>query len=118
MTTLLENDDPISDNSDTGSTCVYSQKLQTHKSGKVENRTLVIGCLNVCGLKRRALYPEFSEFINNFDILGTVETKLDSTDVISLQGYKFINCPRKQAVLRRSGDIGVYIKSDIASFIS
>ena len=118
MTILLENDDLISDNSDMGSTCVYSQKLQTHKSGKVENRNLIIGCLNVCGLKRRALYPEFSEFIKNFDILGTVETKLDSTDVISLQGYKFINCPRKQAVLRRSGGIGVYIKSDIASFIS
>ena len=79
---------------------------------------MLIGCLNVCGLKRRALYPDFSDLVRTFDIFCTVETKLNEMDVISLQGYNFINCPRKQTVIRRSGGIGVYIKSELASSIT
>ena len=104
--------------SDFYSNCLNSQRLKIHTKGKEQSRDLLVGCLYVCGLKRRALYPDFSDLIRKFDIFCAVEIKLDSTDVISLQGYQFINCPRKQSVLRRSGGIGVYIKTDIASFVS
>ena len=52
-----------------------------------EGRKLKIASLNVCGLKRRAQYPEFEEFIKNNDIVCLSETKHDETDVISFTGY-------------------------------
>ena len=102
----------------TESNCLNSQRFKIHTKGKEQSRDLLVGCLNVCGLKRRAVYPYFSDLIRKFDIFCAVETMLDFTDVISLQDYQFINCPRKQPVLRRSGGICVYIKTDIASFLS
>ena len=105
-------------NAKTDSHCLNSQRLKIHAEWKEQSRDLLDGCLNVCGLKRRALYPDFSDLIRIFYMFCAVETKLDSTDVIPLQGYQFIICPRKQSTLRRSGGIGVYIKTDIASFLS
>lgn len=77
-----------------------------------------IGTLNVCGLKTRALYPDFKTLIEKYDIFCTVETKLDIHDIISLQGYHFISSPRKQPVLRKSGGIGIYIKQEILKYVS
>ena len=64
------------------------------------------------------MFPEFSDLIKNYDIFCTVETKLDMHDIISLQGYQYINCPRKQTVLRKSGGIGVYIKNELFDSVS
>ena len=69
---------------------------------------LSIGCLNVCGLKRRTQYPEFVELVKKHDILCVCETKLDKEDVISCDGYTFINEPRKQAYIRKSGGLGFF----------
>ena len=52
-------------------------------------RSLNFGTLNVCGLKKRLDYPEFLTTISSYDILCIAETKLDSTDVISVPGYTF-----------------------------
>lgn len=38
---------------------------------------LNLGLLNVCGLKRRSLFPEFIELINKFDLFLVTETKID-----------------------------------------
>ena len=78
----------------------------------------MIGTLNVCGLKRRSLYPEFVDLIKRYDISCALETKLDSTDIITLQGYQFINCPRKQSFIRKSGGIGFFIKDELYNFTS
>ena len=51
--------------------------------------SLTIGSINVCGLKRRAEYPEFSDILSKYDLLCVTETKLGQTDVVSVPGYTF-----------------------------
>ena len=43
---------------------------------------------------------------------------VEKSAIISLQGYQYINCPRKQTVLRKSGGIGVYIKNELFDSVS
>ena len=79
---------------------------------------LSVGSLNVCGLKRRILYPEFIDLAHNFDILCLSETKLLDTDVISCEEYTFFSHPRKQKFYRRSGGIGFLVRNRIANFVT
>ena len=51
--------------------------------------------------------------IKTFDILLVSETKLDTYDVISIDGYAFINVPRKAKYLRKSGGLGAFIKQEL-----
>lgn len=54
-------------------------------------KQLLFGSVNVCGLKRRLDYPEFVNTICKYDILCFTETKLDSTDVVSVPGFNFLS---------------------------
>ena len=80
--------------------------------------TLSVGILNVCGLKRRILYPEFIDLAHNFDILCLSETKLLDKDVISCEEYTFFSHPRKQKFYRRSGGIGFLVRNRIANLVT
>ena len=76
------------------------------------NRTQFrIGSLNVCGLKKRAEYPDFIDMVESFDLICFSESKIDDTDVISFPGYCNIAQPKKQKFLRKSGGISVYLKN-------
>ena len=44
----------------------------------VNNNVVNIFTLNVCGLIRRIQYPEFLEFINNYEILDFYGKKTDN----------------------------------------
>ena len=79
---------------------------------------LKIGTLNVCGLKRRLNYPEFQDLIKQFDIFCVSESKLGKYDDITLEGYTFLSQYRKQHFIRKSGGIGVFLKSDIAPYVT
>ena len=46
--------------------------------------------LNVCGLKRKVLFPEFSSLVSNYDVFSVCETKLDKYDLTDLPDYIFI----------------------------
>lgn len=81
-------------------------------------KNFLIGTLNVCGLKRRSVYPEFYELVRKYDIFCTVETKLDKHDIVYLPGYQFISMPRKQKYIRKSGGIGFFVKDEIYDYIS
>lgn len=76
------------------------------------------GSLNVCGLKRRIQYPDFCELVGKYDIFCVNETKLDDFDTINIDGYDFLSQCRKQAYIRKSGGIGVFIKQTISSYVS
>ena len=78
---------------------------------------LKFGTLNVCGLKQRLQYPEFTKLINEFDIFCVTETKLDMYDIILLENFTFLSKPRMQKTKRKSGGIGVFIKSSLKDFI-
>lgn len=84
----------------------------------VKNFNIKTGCLNVCGLRRRLSYPEFSDKLKRYEIVGVLETELDTYDVIDVEGYSFIQQPRKQNYLRKSGGIGVFIKDCLASYVN
>ena len=64
-----------------------TRKCNANKNTQLNQ--LAIGLLNVCGLKRRSLFPEFSELIHNYDLFMVTETKLDLTDII-VTGYMVI----------------------------
>lgn len=81
-------------------------------------KQLLFGSVNVCGLKRRLDYPEFVNTICKYDILCFTETKLDSTDVVSVPGYNFLSQHRKQNYIRKSGGIGVLYKSELSSNVT
>ena len=72
----------------------------------------------MCGLRRRSNFPEFLEFVQQFDLLCFTETKINQTDVISFPGYDCIAQPRKQPFRRRSGGISIYFKDKFSRFIS
>ncbi len=78
---------------------------------------LKLATLNISGLKRRLIYPEISEFINQNDVVCLTETHTEVDDVIELPGFSSIAKHRKQAVLRKSGGIGVFVKNSISSYI-
>lgn len=46
--------------------------------------------LNVSGLKRRLNYPEFLEQMKHYDVIILLETKLDTTDIVDIDGYTFV----------------------------
>ena len=50
----------------------------------------------MCGLRRKILYPKFTELVSQFDIFCVSETKLDDYDIISIDGYDFFSQCRKQ----------------------
>ena len=48
---------------------------------------------NVCGLTRRADYPEFIELVNKCDLIYFSESKIDEKDVVLIPGYMSIDQP-------------------------
>ena len=71
--------------------------------------------MNVCGLKRRICYPEFIEFINNYDLFCVIETKLDDYDNVSIPGYTYCYQNRKQVYKKKSGGIGIFIRNNLST---
>ena len=61
----------------------------TQSNSTISSDKLSVGSLNVCGLKRRILYTEFTDLVQSFDIFCLSETKLLDTDIISCPGYTF-----------------------------
>jgi hypothetical protein len=73
--------------------------------------------LNCCGLKSKLNYPEFHEFVNTFDILCFVESKIDDLDEIVLPGFLIKMKNRKSFSNRKSGGIVLGFKEEYDSFI-
>ena len=63
------------------------------------------------------MYPEFTDMIQKYYLFFVTETKLDSTDIISIDGYTFKSKPRKQKLIRKSGGLSVIVKSNLDKYI-
>ena len=82
---------------------------------KVEN--LNISCLNVCGLKRKLLFPEFQQLVTDHDIFICIETKIDDLDILNLpDGYCEFHKNRKK-FKKKSGGIAVIFKENLRDSI-
>lgn len=73
--------------------------------------------LNVCGIKTRLNYAEFTDFISKYDIIGLTETKTDDSDSISLPGYVLFTKNRHTLSNVRSGGILVAIRESIVKYV-
>ena len=71
--------------------------------------------INVGGLKKKILYPEFIDFINDYDIVCMAETKCD--DNVVIPGFKCIHKTRSR-YRRISGGICIAVKSNIMPFVN
>ena len=89
-----------------------------HTQNLPQSHCLSIGFLNVCGLRRRLEYPDFTDVLLKYDIICFAETKLDYTDVISCEGYTFFNKPRKERYLRKSGGIEFLVRNDLCRHVT
>ena len=88
-----------------------------YKQGEYDRlETLKFATLNVCGLKPRLNYPDFTDYLSNYDILCLAETKLDQTDIVSLPGFECISQPREELFFRRSGGIAVFVKNKFSEY--
>lgn len=76
-----------------------------------------IGSLNVNGLKRRLSYPEFTDFIQSYDILCILETNLANYDIVDVNGYTFVGKYRNPLASKKCGGMGIYIKESISTFV-
>lgn len=73
----------------------------------------------MCGLTTRQIYPEFSDLINQYDIIGLQETKLDLTNAAQfLDGYKLFFKHRKPISKVKSGGIAIAVKQNIQRYIN
>ena len=68
-------------------------------------KNLNILSLNVCGLTRKQVYPELKSLINEHDIIGFQESKMDCLDSFTLDNYTLFYKHRKQVSKRESGGI-------------
>lgn len=71
--------------------------------------------LNVGGLMSKLTYPDFQEFVENFDLVGLSETKLDKIDRPDVNGYMLLN-ENRTSCKRKSGGVGVLIKNSLVPY--
>ena len=60
-----------------------SNQTKMHENAFSNIRLLT---LNVCGLRAKTLFPEFTNLVNEHDIIGLQETRTDQIDDIDLKG--------------------------------
>ena len=73
--------------------------------------------LNVCGLKSKLNCLEFISLINQYDIIGLQESKLDDVDSIAINSYSIYTKNHKIVVRYRSGGIALIVKNELIPFI-
>ena len=64
------------------------------------NRTLKLVTLNICGVFSKLNFPELYDFVNMFEVICLVETKLDPYDSFQVEGYDTFTHSRKNTVRR------------------
>ncbi|MEW8548127.1 MAG: reverse transcriptase family protein, partial [Candidatus Thiodiazotropha sp.] len=82
------------------------------------SRTLKIGALNICGVLSKLNFPEFHDFVNIFDVICLVETKLDHYDSFQVEGYDVFTLNRNSKKGVRCGGIAVLIRSELCKYVS
>ncbi|MCW4346970.1 MAG: reverse transcriptase domain-containing protein [Candidatus Thiodiazotropha endolucinida] len=100
-------------NSDQDKVDAKSSPSQSHS----ENKRLNFLSINVCGLISKLNCPEFISLVNNYDIIGLQETKLDDIDTIEIPGYTAFFNNRSCSSRNRSGGIALLIKDAIVPYI-
>lgn len=78
---------------------------------------LKLCALNVGGLKKKTLYPEFTELIKKYHVIGISETKLSKYDNINLPAFD-VYYNSRQNCIRNSGGLALLIKKNISEWVT
>ena len=100
-------------------TGVYSSNCDYYNDSVLNNeyttKNINVGFINVAGLARKSMYPEFVSFMNSHDIICMAETKCD--DKLKISGFKLFHKTRKNYD-RMSGGICIAIKYNLLPYIT
>ena len=84
-----------------------------------EKTTLKVLSLNVCGLVSKLKCPEFISLIQEYDLIGIQETKIDDVDsYVEIPGYEIYFQNRVAISRNRSGGIALIVKKKFVPFIT
>ena len=72
--------------------------------------TLQFVSINVFGMKSKLKFPDFGHFIQNYDIIGVNETKLDNYDTLEIDGLSIFICI-ESLNQRTSGPVNAHLIS-------
>ena len=94
---MIHNDSEISNmyQSHTDSNSNPNSSLSHRNINNLDLHKLSVSILNVYGLKRRVLYPEFVEFGGKHDVFCVCETKRNNSDIIFCEGFTFFEQAEK-----------------------
>ena len=69
--------------------------------------------VNVCETKSKIIFPDFIEFITNYDVIGITisETKLCNHDIFEVDDYTVFRKDRRQPVLRSSDGLACHVSN-------
>lgn len=73
--------------------------------------------INVCGLLSKLHFSEFNELIQDHDIIGIQETKLDDVDTVNIRGYNIFCNNRRKISRYRSGGTALLVKDENAPYV-
>ena len=68
-------------------------------------------------MKNRLNYPEFVKIIEKHDIFCVLETHLNDSDIVDIDGYVCFAKHRSQVYKRKTGGIGICVRENIAPFV-
>ena len=87
-------------------------------SNNVSMFNFKLAFLNICGLSSKLNIPEFSDFIECYNIVGLAETRLSNYEQLDIYGYTIF--PRQYQVIKgvhnrrvKHGGVCLFIKNDI-----
>ena len=82
------------------------------------NESLIkISTINVGGLQSKLKFPDFTEYINEYDLICITETHLDIFDNYNINNYSVYNKVRNNCK-RKSGGISLIFKSSLKNLIT
>ena len=87
--------------------------------GPSARRNVYLSCLslNVCGVRSKLLYPEFVDYISQYDVICLLESKLADTDEIHIDGFTMFYKNRDK-YKHKSGGILVMLKDCYVKYVT
>ena len=93
------------------------QEIVKEQSATVSINSLKIFSLNVCGIKSKLLSPDFSNLIENYDILVFLESKTDKLDILDIPTDYDYFAKHQTKFKRKSGGIVILYRKRLSKFI-
>ena len=81
------------------------------------SRALKFVTLNTCGVLSKLKFSEFLDFVNTFDVICLVETKLDSYDSFQIDGFNTYTMNRNSKKGVRCGGIAILIRCELCKHV-